>query len=132
MNAKRKKFAEFRAKTKRICYFCNKKLSKKNSTVEHLLPSSRGGSNDESNLAIACAPCNAEKDNLTVQEYEVYKNLVEYLRDLSNQDLYKLRTKYSNSSQHTKFTKEQKEHYVRNLRAVRSVIKERNALKTSV
>jgi len=32
-----------------------------NATVEHILPRSRGGSNDIKNLAIACRHCNVEK-----------------------------------------------------------------------
>lgn len=132
MNNQRKKFAEFRKKSKPVCYFCKETIPKKKTTVEHLLPRSRGGTNEESNLAIACAPCNSDKDNMTVQEYEIYKNLLDYLCDLSDKDLLKLRDKYKYSSQHTHFTTEQKEHYTRNLKAVRSVIKERAKLKVSV
>jgi 5-methylcytosine-specific restriction endonuclease McrA len=50
------------------CIFCNKKLcvSKHgvpdgNVTIEHILPRSRGGTDDLGNLALACANCNHEK-----------------------------------------------------------------------
>lgn len=37
--------------------------------VEHMLPFSRGGSNDWSNLAIACASCNVSKGTKTAEEF---------------------------------------------------------------
>jgi len=36
--------------------------------VEHIVPKTRGGSNRLSNLAIACTPCNQEKNNMTAEE----------------------------------------------------------------
>lgn len=35
----------------------------------HVMPISRGGSNDPENLATACAPCNRSKSNRTPQEW---------------------------------------------------------------
>jgi len=50
------------------CIFCNKKLCVSldgfpddNVTIEHILPKSRGGTDDIENLALACAGCNNEK-----------------------------------------------------------------------
>ena len=37
--------------------------------VEHIVPKTRGGSNRLSNLAIACTPCNQEKNNMTAEEF---------------------------------------------------------------
>lgn len=36
---------------------------------DHILPVSRGGSDDLSNLTTACAPCNQSKNNKTVEEW---------------------------------------------------------------
>lgn len=50
------------------CIHCNAKLvvtatgrQAGNATLEHIVPESRGGTNDVGNLAIACARCNREK-----------------------------------------------------------------------
>lgn len=37
--------------------------------IEHIIPKIRGGSNRLSNLAIACTPCNQEKNNMTAEEF---------------------------------------------------------------
>jgi HNH endonuclease len=37
--------------------------------IEHLVPRARGGSNQVSNLTLACEPCNQKKGNLTVAEF---------------------------------------------------------------
>lgn len=35
-------------------------------TIDHVIPSSKGGSNDETNLVLACSSCNCEKgDQIT-------------------------------------------------------------------
>lgn len=43
-------------------------------TIEHKTPISRGGSNDISNIALACADCNSEKGILTEEEYRAIIN----------------------------------------------------------
>jgi 5-methylcytosine-specific restriction endonuclease McrA len=50
------------------CIHCNAKLvvtqagrPAGNATLEHIVPESRGGTNEVGNLAIACARCNREK-----------------------------------------------------------------------
>lgn len=37
--------------------------------IDHVFPWSRGGSDDPSNLAYACRPCNTEKRNRTPEEW---------------------------------------------------------------
>src|SRR5215213_10448687 len=44
--------------------------------VDHKLPLSRGGSNDPSNLVLACAHCNLSKGAKTAQEYIAYRQEV--------------------------------------------------------
>ena len=42
--------------------------SKKNLTVDHIIPKSRGGPNSWSNLVTSCFRCNSIKDNKTPEE----------------------------------------------------------------
>jgi HNH endonuclease len=41
--------------------------------VDHILPRSRGGSDDRDNLAPACKRCNMEKLDFTPEEYREYR-----------------------------------------------------------
>lgn len=45
------------------CYWCQKPLTLRSMTIEHLVPKSRGGTNDPSNLATACDGCNGFRAN---------------------------------------------------------------------
>lgn len=40
-----------------------------NLSIEHVLPLSRGGTNDRANLALAHRTCNGEKGKMTIEEY---------------------------------------------------------------
>lgn len=53
------------------CYYCAVKLSKgKNAYhVDHIIPLSRGGSNDPSNLVITCPTCNLKKQDKLPHEW---------------------------------------------------------------
>lgn len=42
------------------CFYCG---SKENLTVDHVIPSSRGGLDDDNNLVTACRTCNAKKSD---------------------------------------------------------------------
>ena len=44
-----------------ICCYCNKAFLVENLTVEHVVPLSWGGTNDISNIDLACAPCNQQR-----------------------------------------------------------------------
>lgn len=52
---------------KRKCYYCHKRLEKYH--VEHVIPLSRGGSNDISNIVIACPTCNMRKHDRLPHEW---------------------------------------------------------------
>ena len=47
------------------CCYCG---SKRNLTVDHVIPKSRGGSNYWDNLVTSCGRCNSNKDNMTPEE----------------------------------------------------------------
>lgn len=48
-----------------LCTYCGARAC----VVDHMHPYSRGGSNELSNLTPACAPCNSEKSDSTVEEW---------------------------------------------------------------
>lgn len=47
------------------CAYCG---SKKNLTIDHILPRSRGGKNTWENLVTCCSPCNFKKGDRTPEE----------------------------------------------------------------
>jgi CRISPR/Cas system Type II protein with McrA/HNH and RuvC-like nuclease domain len=47
------------------CGYCN---STRNLTIDHIIPSSRGGKNEYSNLVCCCLACNTKKGNRTPEE----------------------------------------------------------------
>lgn len=51
------------------CVYCG---SRERSTLEHLTPLSRGGTNDEHNLAVACHRCNCMKGSKMPLEFFIY------------------------------------------------------------
>ena len=54
------------------CIYCSKELTKKEATLEHKQPLSRGGTNDKGNLAITCEYCNKGKRDKTEAEFREY------------------------------------------------------------
>ncbi len=53
----------------RCCYYCNVGIEG-GYHVDHMLPLSRGGSNDVSNICLSCASCNWSKHAKTAEEYQ--------------------------------------------------------------
>lgn len=52
------------------CWYCKKKLRKKDITMDHLYPQDLGGPTIPNNLAPTCAWCNSDKSNLTEMQYK--------------------------------------------------------------
>ena len=58
-----------------ICCYCNKAFLVENLTVEHIVPLSWGGTNDISNIDLACAPCNQQRGRESwLMKRELVKN----------------------------------------------------------
>lgn len=51
------------------CYLCGEIQIPWRMVVEHKIPLSRGGTNDISNLAMACKDCDTAKGSMTEEEY---------------------------------------------------------------
>lgn len=46
------------------CQYCLNKIPLGHATKDHVYPKSKGGSNDDFNLVLACRKCNSEKDDI--------------------------------------------------------------------
>jgi 5-methylcytosine-specific restriction protein A len=55
-----------------VCYFCHRKISPKQLTMEHLVPIIRGGRSTKGNVVPACKECNNKKKYFLPIEWEEY------------------------------------------------------------
>jgi 5-methylcytosine-specific restriction endonuclease McrA len=56
------------------CVLCEKPIAFGEDSIEHLLPLTRGGTNELENLGIAHKKCNFSKNNKTMEEWKNYRN----------------------------------------------------------
>lgn len=58
------------------CFYCSVTLNTQkrhrpdSATIDHVIPSSKGGTNARSNTVAACFSCNGKKADRTLQEFE--------------------------------------------------------------
>lgn len=57
----------------RRCAYCPRVLRRNEMTADHIKPRSLGGYDKWRNIAPACAKCNSEKGNTTVEEFRKLK-----------------------------------------------------------
>ena len=70
-------------KTDFRCAHCGKKLGYSGVTIDHAIPISKAGTNDDINIIPLCEKCNKEKGNLIIPpEYYYFYLRKEYLKDL--------------------------------------------------
>ncbi len=50
------------------CYYCANTFAKKDLTMDHIVPVSRGGKSTKGNVVVACKPCNSDKKYYTAAE----------------------------------------------------------------
>ena len=43
------------------CQYCSKKISINDCTIDHVIPKSKGGKHEWSNIVLSCGPCNQKK-----------------------------------------------------------------------
>lgn len=66
----KKKHRRAGVRSKRRCYYCGVVFTRRSqATIDHMHPTSKGGSNESENRVLACRSCNNHKDDLTVEEY---------------------------------------------------------------
>lgn len=60
------------------CYYCGKPIFKlgKEKTIDHKIPTSKGGTNELDNLVVCCRHCNFTKGDMTEKEYFEYMGKV--------------------------------------------------------
>ena len=63
------------------CYLCGKKTTTSNRQVEHVVPHAKGGTDDISNLKIACKVCNRKKGKTNLDDF-VHKEIARLERAL--------------------------------------------------
>lgn len=56
------------------CYLCNESIEFGDDSIEHIIPISKGGTNNIKNLDIAHKSCNSSKGNKTLEDYKQYTN----------------------------------------------------------
>ena len=56
------------------CIYCEKNLTQKNATSDHVVPISKGGNNCQINIVVSCKYCNGERGNMPFVEYLKLKN----------------------------------------------------------
>ncbi|HUV50172.1 MAG TPA: HNH endonuclease [Anaerolineae bacterium] len=59
---------------KGICYYCDRAVSPKELTMDHIVPIGRGGRSTKSNVVPSCKGCNNKKKQLLPMEWEQYLN----------------------------------------------------------
>jgi 5-methylcytosine-specific restriction endonuclease McrA len=62
-----------------ICSYCLLKLPERYATIDHIVPTSRGGQNTWMNCTLSCKPCNARKDNLLLSETDMELKFLPYV-----------------------------------------------------
>jgi 5-methylcytosine-specific restriction endonuclease McrA len=55
-----------------ICQYCGEKFDPKSLTCDHIVPKSRGGVNEWSNIVTSCMRCNLRKGDKLPDEVEMY------------------------------------------------------------
>ncbi len=51
------------------CFYCKTKFAYSVLIIEHIVPFSRGGTNDMNNTILACDSCNSSKHNQLIEEW---------------------------------------------------------------
>jgi len=55
-----------------ICYYCGRRFSPDELTMDHIVPIVRGGKSTKGNIAAACKECNNKKKYMLPMEWEEY------------------------------------------------------------
>lgn len=61
------------------CHYCGKTMTPQNHSIDHVIPTAKGGTDTPSNLVHCCIQCNTSKGSLDIEEF---RTLRERQRDL--------------------------------------------------
>jgi len=61
-----------RKRSSGLCYYCNNTFIPKELTMDHVIPISRGGKTEKSNVVPCCKECNTKKKQLLPTEFKEY------------------------------------------------------------
>lgn len=64
--------AELLIKTDRKCPYCGVQISHTTATFDHILPRSKGGTDDKDNIIVCCRRCNVKKDDSYVEWFKCW------------------------------------------------------------
>lgn len=57
---------------KAVCYYCERKLARKDATMDHIVPLGQGGFSTKGNCVAACKSCNTAKRDMTAVEWQLH------------------------------------------------------------
>lgn len=60
------------------CFYCQDEFPLDELTLDHVVPKSRGGTNENENLVLACGPCNWDKGSC----YTIWELTITLKRDV--------------------------------------------------
>ncbi len=63
-----------------VCFYCGRRTSPRELTMDHVVPLIRGGKSIRSNIVTACKECNSRKKYMLPMEWE------EYLKPFSGEE----------------------------------------------
>ena len=100
------------------CVWCGRELWRRDLTLEHVVPRSRGGHTTPENAVVACRPCNRRRGSRPVDAY-----VRELLREAARVDLAALRDTLDRLSRSDR--RAHREHAVRQLRRLDAIVRTR-------
>jgi hypothetical protein len=74
-----------------FCFYCGKYI-KSDKTLDHIIPVSKGGKDEVSNLVVCCHDCNTIKDNYTIPQLII--ELEKQMRWCGDNEIKKARLEY--------------------------------------
>lgn len=78
-----KQLTEWKIKQEKVCSYCLVEC-KHSYHIDHIMPLTRGGKHEITNLTISCPQCNHSKGNKTIDEWSLTRSELNISRRLSN------------------------------------------------
>lgn len=70
-----------------MCAYCGKFLTLDMMTVDHVIPTLRGGPDTLANTVISCRECNASKGDMTAKEYNHWLSVRRYVFEIAPNEM---------------------------------------------